>query len=232
MPVPILYVSCVDLKPDTLLSFFRWYEHRHAADLLNTGFISINSYVCRVGRPLICNLYEIPTTSLFRTPAYANLGMPEFDPELPRIMRGLFGRSNVPYRQVRTRFTPAGTASESSRRTDHLDAPVVTIVRFNCDPSRDGDVHEWAELEFRRTAEISGCLGGRLCERDREQHPSNPSPEVPRWLFVGEWTSVDAAEAAGASDLIQCNLLEIGSNVANFDYCQAIRVLTARKEMC
>ena len=81
MAGPILYIAEVDYPAEHSAPHGKWndwYAHRHAPDLFKLGARSVSSYRPDVGGLAALNVYEIPDSAVFATPAYKGMTPKEF----------------------------------------------------------------------------------------------------------------------------------------------------------
>lgn len=197
--LPAIYIARMDVDPVGLRRFMDWYDDKHAPDTVSVGFYSAQGYHCRIGKPLIMNIYEIESSEIFYTDAYQYMRTPESDPQRPGILEFVTNRTNTVYEQVLTDGveTPARPWSEGSR-TGGVTAPTVGTWRFALRDGADEErTIEWfADEALPRVAKHGGYVSARLGRRDGRPHPANPSGE-PDWTLVVEWENFDSAEALG-----------------------------------
>lgn len=198
---PLLYVVRMDVQPDYLAEFVKWYDTRHAPDLIGSGFLSCSAYHSRVGGPLICNVYEVPHISVFSSVAYVQVRKDDrqlMEDVIPRISN----HSNTVYRQEVLHGIPPRSANASPGRPSRslaVCAPVVSTLRFDCATGKERELCRWfAEVEAPRQAARGGCLRSRLARQDGK-HPLFPSKQ-PEWIVVTEWASLGEALQDGGAD--------------------------------
>jgi hypothetical protein len=193
MTLPTLYTARSDVRAEDLARVERWYETRHAPDLLAAGFYSAQVFYSEIGAPLVCNLYEIPGRALFETPAYKAVAAR--DVEGPEVIALLSSRSNTIYAQVLTAGVPMPRASwASGDRTGGLEAPCIGTVRFDVPPDAEARLLQWYRThELPRQQQRPGFRAARVCRQDG-LHPTAASRD-PRWFVITEWESVAAARA-------------------------------------
>ena len=62
--LPTLYLAKMDVVPTYLRQFMDWYDDKHAPDTIGAGFYSAQGFHCRLGAPLVCNVYEIDSSGV------------------------------------------------------------------------------------------------------------------------------------------------------------------------
>jgi hypothetical protein len=198
---PLLYVVRMDVQPDFLARFVKWYDTRHAPDLIGSGFLSCSAYHSKVGGPLICNVYEVPDIGVFSSDAYVQVRKDDrqlMEDVIPRISN----HSNTVYRQVAMHGVAARSANAISGRASRslaVCAPVVSTLRFDCPAEQESELCRWfAEVEAPRQSARSGYLRSRLAKQDGK-HPLFPSKQ-PEWIAVTEWASTNEALRDGGAD--------------------------------
>ncbi len=229
--LPNIYLARMDVTPDGLPAFMRWYEHKHAPDLISVGFYSTHGYHSRSGSPFILNVYEIDSSEIFYSKAYNTKRSPESDPERPAILASVTNRSNTVYRQIHTLGVeiPERPWSEG-HRSGAVAAPVVTSVRFDlAEGSSKGAVVDWfGDVEFPKLASRSGFLAARLLNRAGRPHHANPW--LSSWATLIEWEDQALAEAAGgeAETLDRLAKASLGATDAAFNLAVRVMSLTSR----
>ena len=131
--LPVVYFARMDVEASALPRFESWYETKHGPDLLEAGFYSAQAYHCRVGGPLVCNVYEIPSSEIFYTDAYNSKRTAEHDPDRPWILDHVSNRSNTAYEQLVTAGVerPTGPWDGSSAHVGAITGPVISTLRFD-----------------------------------------------------------------------------------------------------
>ena len=194
--LPLLYVVRMDVEPDYLAEFVKWYDTRHGPDLIDTGFHSCNAYHSTVGGPLICNVYEVPSVEIFSSKAY--VAVREHDTQLvDEVLQKISNHSNTVYRQEVTVGVPEAALGPGERpsRSGAVTAPVVSTLRLDIAAEAVDDFKAWfAESEHGRRGRP-----GYLCARLGKQHGKHPlfPSSQPEWLLLTEWATVEEAEADG-----------------------------------
>ena len=197
--LPLLYIVRMDVEPDYLDEFVKWYDTRHGPDLIAAGFHSCNAYHAEVGGPLICNIYEIPDIAVFSGDAYVNVRVD--DRQLTEeVLKKISNHSNTVFSQEATVGVDRDALRDDERpsRAGAVSAPVVSTLRF--------DVPAGAELQLARQfsgrygdylQSQAGFLRSRLL-RQAGKHPLFPSSQ-PQWQIVNEWASLDAVAPQGGA---------------------------------
>ncbi len=148
MPGPILYIAEVDYPAEHSAPHGKWsdwYAHRHAPDLFKLGARSVASYRPVVGGLAALNVYEIPDSALFATPAYK--GMTPKDPYAIETRELSAGK-----RRAQTLYLERAVLPADGRT---LDADWISVLRFGLPQSEDDALVEW----------LRGDLYGRLAEQ-------------------------------------------------------------------
>jgi hypothetical protein len=184
----------MDVDVDALPRFERWYADRHGPDLLDAGFFSAQAYHCRIGGPLVCNVYEIPSSEIFYTNAYNSKRTPEHDPDRPWILDHVSNRSNTAYAQVAALGVEASPAAwDDAEHRGAVGAPWISTARFDVGETSADDFARWFEISLAPDWMAAGGVTAiRLLRQSGRLHPSNPSNE-PEWSVFVEWSSGDAA---------------------------------------
>ena len=199
--LPLLYVVRMDVEPDYLAEFVKWYDTRHGPDLIGTGFHSCNAYHSVVGGPLICNVYEVPSVDVFSSPAY--VAVREHDTQLvDEVLNKISNHSNTVYRQEVTVGVPKAALAPDERpsRVGAVNAPVVSTLRLDIAESAGADFKAWFERTEQARTELPGYLSARLA-RQHGKHPLFPSSQ-PEWLVLTEWATLAEAKADGGVEQI------------------------------
>jgi hypothetical protein len=210
--LPVVYFARMDVEASALRRFEEWYATKHGPDLLEAGFFSAQAYHCRIGGPLVCNVYEIPSSEIFYTDEYNSKRTAEHDPERPWILDHVSNRSNTAYEQVVTDgVVPAESPwGDGVEHVGAIAGPVISILRFDAPDRSDDQTVGWGS-EALSTMRRNGAIAIRLCRRAGRLHPSNPSSE-PSWALLFEWDTMDqAVEAQTESELIGELLRALGS---------------------
>jgi len=177
----MLYLSCFDVEPEESLYVRRWIADKHLPDLLAAGFLTAASYEEINGSGHTADIYEIPHTDIFTTPAYRATGSDADDPERPRALAAMTNRSNTIYR-VRAEHGDLEAGANSD---------VVTLIQFEASATSPGG----QDTEFVTNLQ-QACVNAidsfpdllervRVCERSGN-HPDYPSDQ-PNWLIMLEW---------------------------------------------
>jgi len=196
--LPLLYVVRMDVETDYLDEFVRWYDTRHAPDLIGAGFFSCSAYHSRVGRPLVCNVYEVPSLEIFSSEAY--VGVRQRDTQLmEEVLPRISNHSNTTYRQEIVVGAPVSAYRPDSRpsRAGAVSAPVVSTLRMDLADQSLPAFRAWFEgAESNRLSSRPGFLRSRLA-RQEGKHPLFPSKQ-PDWVVLTEWACLDDALADGS----------------------------------
>jgi hypothetical protein len=204
--LPLLYVVRMDVEPDYLDEFVKWYDTRHGPDLINTGFHSCNAYHARLGDPLICNVYEVPDVEIFSSDAY--VAVRHNDTQLTEeVLNRINNRSNTTYEQVATAGIPQAALGPGDRpsRAGAVTAPVVSTLRLDIDSSAEAAFRDWfIGSETSRIGSQAGLIRSRLA-RQHGKHPLFPSSQ-PEWIILSEWATLDEAIADGGAEDIEAKV--------------------------
>lgn len=217
--VPMLYVVRMDVEPEYLAEFVRWYDTRHAPDLIGSGFHSCSAYHSRVGAPLICNVYEVPDLAVFSSDAYVQVR--KDDRQLTEeVLTKISNHSNTTYTQDTLVGVPAVAQGPGVRpsRAAAVCAPAISTVRFELPETALGALRRWfTEVETRAQQRNPGFLRARLA-RQTGKHPLFPSRQ-PEWLVLTEWASVSEASADGtAAEVCARYRREFATGVDRLEY--------------
>ncbi len=199
--LPVIYFARMDVVTEALARFEQWYESKHGPDLLDAGFYSAQAYHCRVGGPLVCNVYEIPSSEIFYTDSYNGKRTEEHDPDRPWILSQVSNRSNTAYEQVVTDGVDHASSpwKSGAEHTGAVVAPVISTVRFDLPGVDQKEAAEWFSGEgLERWRGSAGLQTVRVCKQAGRLHPANPSTE-PEWTALFEWRDLDAV--GGTQDL-------------------------------
>ena len=199
--LPLLYVVRMDVEPDYLAEFVKWYDTRHGPDLINTGFHSCNAYHCSTGGPLICNVYEVPSVEIFSSDAY--VAVREHDTQLvDEVLHKISNHSNTVYRQEATVGVPDAAlgAAERPSRAGAVAAPVVSTLRLDIAAEVEGRFAGWFVASERERRDRPGYLRARL-GKQYGKHPLFPSSQ-PEWLILTEWATLEEAESDGDAEQV------------------------------
>jgi len=162
------YVARMDVTSAFLPTFERWYDERHAPDLLKSGFLSCSAFYATEGYPLVHNVYLIPSPEIFQSQRYLDARDPKVDKLRPTILNNVSNRSNTPYEQLLVfRCQPHDAPGPGPSMTLQFNVSSrqnLVVKRFN-------DIFE------------SGDTSVRLCRRDGSHINASEEPE---WMiFVG-----------------------------------------------
>lgn len=196
--LPVVYFARMDVEASALPRFENWYEAKHGPDLLDAGFFSAQAYHCRVGEPLVCNVYEIPSSEIFYTDEYNSKRTAVHDPDRPWILDNVSNRSNTAYEQMVTTgvIRPDEPWRDGVEHVGAVAGPVISTLRFDTPDTSDDQVIEWGSESVPALGDEA--IAVRLCRQAGRLHPSNPSSE-PAWVLLFEWETMDQARAAQAS---------------------------------
>lgn len=217
--LPLLYVVRMDVEPGYLDEFVKWYDTRHGPDLIGAGFYSCSAYHSRVGQPLICNVYEVPSLEVFSSDAYVEVR--KRDRQLTEeVLHKISNHSNTTYRQEAVVGVPAPALRPDRRpsRAGAVCAPVVSTLRMDIAERSVPAFRGWFEgEEAARLAERPGFLRARLA-RQEGKHPLFPSKQA-EWLLLTEWASLDDAAAEGApEEVVGRHARESGASLSRIEY--------------
>lgn len=195
--LPCIYLARMECDIDYRPVFMRWYETKHAPDLIRAGFYSCTSYACEVGAPWDLNIYEIPGPGIFLSAKYQTARTPDHDPQRPEVLSRVSDRSNTPYGQILVDPDPGRVDWPGGDRRGAVDAPAVSAVYFDCGPGEDAErrLADWVRsAELPRMRGAAGFRRLRLCRRQGSHVNVSVQPE---WLLLVEWDSTVAARMAG-----------------------------------
>ncbi len=217
--LPLLYVVRMDVEPEYLDEFVKWYDTRHGPDLIGTGFHSCNAYHSVVGGPLICNVYEVPNLEIFSSDAYVDVR--RRDTQLvDEVLHKISNHSNTTYSQELTVGVPEAALDPGNRpsRRGAVTSPVVSTLRLDIAGSAEDRFLSWYRAgETARQADRPGFIAGRV-GRQNGKHPLFPSSQ-PDWIVLTEWSTVDEAIADGEPDAVADRYRQaLGSDVSKLTY--------------
>lgn len=227
--LPVVYFARMDVEASALRRFEDWYATKHGPDLLEAGFFSAQAYHCRIGGPLVCNVYEIPSSEIFYTDAYNSKRTAEHDPERPWILDHVSNRSNTAYEQVVTDGVVPAEAlwGDGVEHAGAITGPVISTLRFDAPDRSDDQAMAWGS-EALSTIRCNGAIAVRLCRRAGRLHPSNPSSE-PAWVLIFEWNTMDQALEAQTESGLTAELLRALGSIEQPSYDVAERRITLRR---
>jgi hypothetical protein len=189
MTGPILYIAEVDYPAEHSAHHGKWndwYAHRHAPDLFKLGARSVSSYRPVVGGLAALNVYEIPDSSVFKTPAYK--GMTPKDPYA-----------------IETRELSAGEKRAQTLYLEHavlptdgqtIDADWISVLRFDLPELADVELLDWMRRDGWKILEAHGVKHLRYGTRIAENIGAGSFR--PRCVMFAEWT----ARPPEAADLL------------------------------
>jgi hypothetical protein len=220
----------MDVDDDALARFERWYADRHGPDLLDAGFFSAQAYHCRVGSPLVCNVYEIPSSEIFYTDAYNSKRTPEHDPDRPWILDHVSNRSNTAYAQVVTVGVEVpDVAWADDQHLGRVESPWISTVRFDIEGTTDDHFMTWFEGSLApEWQSVEGLASIRLMRQSGRLHPSNPSTE-PEWSVLLEWSAGDVESGPLGGDRLVRDLAAGPAGVVDVSYDVAELTLSLRR---
>ncbi len=227
--LPVVYFARMDVEASALRRFEDWYATKHGPDLLEAGFFSAQAYHCRIGGPLVCNVYEIPSSEIFYTDSYNSKRTVEHDPERPWILDHVSNRSNTAYDQVVTDGVVPAEAlwGDGVEHVGAITGPAISTLRFDAPDCSDDQVMAWGS-EVLPTIRCNGAIAVRLCRRAGRLHPSNPSSE-PAWVLIFEWDTMDQALEAQTESGLTAELLRALGSIEQPSYDVAERRITLRR---
>ena len=227
--LPVVYFARMDVEASALRRFEDWYATKHGPDLLEAGFFSAQAYHCRIGGPLVCNVYEIPSSEIFYTDAYNSKRTAEHDPERPWILDHVSNRSNTAYEQVVTDGVVPAEAlwGDGVEHVGAITGPVISTLRFDLPDRSDDQAMAWGS-EALPTMRCNGAIAVRLCRRAGRLHPSNPSSE-PAWVLIFEWDTMDQVLETQTESGLTAELLRALGSIEHPSYDVAERRITLRR---
>lgn len=221
--LPLLYIVRMDVEPAYLPEFVRWYDTRHAPDLIRAGFHSCNAYHSCASPPFICNVYEIPDLKIFSSEGYAQVRRDDrqlTEQVLPKISN----HSNTIVAQDVVVGVPARAFEPALQpsRSGAVNAPVITTLRFDIDESRIVELRGWfRDIEAAAQSRKPGWLRSRLTQQCGK-HPVFPSRQA-HWQVLTEWASLDAARADGVpEEVVQRYTITFGAAIRDVQYHAAV----------
>lgn len=227
--LPVIYFARMDVEASALPRFEDWYATKHGPDLLEAGFYSAQAYHCRIGGPLVCNVYEIPSSEIFYTDEYNSKRTAEHDPERPWILEHVSNRSNTAYEQVVTDGVHRAEPSwdDGGEHVGAIAGPAISTLRFDAPDRSDDQVMAWGS-DAVPAMRGTGARAVRLCRRAGRLHPSNPSSE-PSWVLLFEWDSMDQALEAQTEAGLTAELVAALGSIERPSYDVAERRISLRR---
>ena len=178
--LPIIYTVQLDVSEEMEEEANRWCNTTHISDLLAAGFLSATRFRSIRGEPRYLHVYELPSTELLSTEAYANVS--KNDDWGARIIPSFSNHSASLYQQVLAMNVPE---TPEGVRSDCLIA-----VRMDVAPEAADELVQWhREEHIPLILEAKGAISARLC-RKHGQHPRSPSHD-PEWVSFYEIDSLD-----------------------------------------
>lgn len=215
--LPLLYVVRMDVEPDYLDEFVKWYDTRHGPDLINTGFHSCSAYHSSLGAPFICNVYEVPNVELFSSQAYADVRTNDHQLN-DEVLHKISNHSNTTYRQAATVGIPESALGDGDKpsRKGAIAAPAVSTLRLDIADDAVEDFKVWFEAAG-SMLDKAGFMRARLAYQEGK-HPTFPSSQ-PEWIILTEWASVDDASKVGDEQEVAAVYEQrFSSQVSGLDY--------------
>lgn len=186
MAGPILYIAEVDYPAEHHAPHGRWndwYAHRHAPDLFKLGARSVASYRPVIGGLAALNVYEIPDSGIFESPAYA--AMTPNDPYAAETRELSAGRKRAQTLYLERAALPADGGT--------INADWISVLRFALPEAEDAEVAAWLEREAWPAARSNGAM--RLRYATRIAQNVGAGSFRPRCVLFTEWAT-RPAEAA------------------------------------
>jgi hypothetical protein len=169
-----LYLARMDVTCAFLPMFERWYDERHAPDLLKSGFHSCSAFYATEGTPLVHNVYLIPSPEIFKSPKYLGARDVKVDTLRPTVLENVSNRSNTPYRQVEVlRGTPLDVPKSAPAMALQFDLTCDSIELI-------GRVQSLFATSEEKV---------RVCQRDGSHINASVEPE---WLVFVELPNEDS----------------------------------------
>ena len=229
--LPTLYLAKMDVVPTYLRRFMAWYEDKHAPDTIDVGFYSAQGFHCRLGAPLVCNVYEIDSSEIFYSDSYQTMRTPASDPQRPEVLDHVTTRSNITYKQVLTEGVELPDRPwRDGVRTGAVDAPVIGVLRFDSDPADDDELLTFIGKYFAQISARDGFLRARLGEQHGRPHPARPPTEA-RWVALVEWSGLDEALASATVEQVETDIAAGPGRPSEISYCVAQCVTTFRRAL-
>lgn len=178
MPGPILYIAEVDYPAEHSAPHGKWndwYAHRHAPDLFKLGARSVSSYRAVVGGLAALNVYEIPDSAVFTTPAYK--GMTPKDPYAIETRELSAGK-----KRAQTLYLERAALPEDAQT---IDADWVSVLRFGLPESEDDALIRWLRGDVHGTLAGQGVKHLRYGTRIAENVGAGTFR--PRCVIFSEW---------------------------------------------
>jgi len=193
MSGPILYIAEVDYPAEHSAPHGKWndwYAHRHAPDLFKLGARSVASYRPVVGGLAALNVYEIPDSGVFNTPAYK--GMTPKDPYANETRELSAGRKRAQTLYLERAVLPADGET--------IDADWLSVLRFAVPESEDAALIAWLRGDAQKALGPFGPKHLRYGTRIPESIGAGSFR--PRCAIFAEWEA-RPPEAADLTPLLQ-----------------------------
>ncbi len=200
MAGPILYIAEVDYPAEHSAPHGRWndwYAHRHAPDLFKLGARSVASYRPVVGGLAALNVYEIPDSGVFQTPAYK--GMTPKDPYAIETRDLSAGRKRAQTLYLERAVLPADGQT--------IDADWLSVLRFGLPESEDAALLDWLRGEAQQAIGRHGPKHLRFGTRIAENVGAGSFR--PRCVIFAEWS----ARPSESADLLPLLARRFGAAV-------------------
>jgi hypothetical protein len=175
-----VYAVLFDIEAGYTARFLAWYTRRHAVDLLEAGFLSVQAFESVRGSPRFMTLWD-QDHDVLQAPEYA-LARAR-DPELAESESRVCNLQKGTYRQI------ALVADTDSR---DVGAEWLGVLRFDLPEESDQALSAWLRGAISDLGAARPRLGVRL-----GGHPLFPESVAPRLLLIVE----SPAELLGLDDI-------------------------------
>ena len=200
MAGPILYTAEVDYPAEHHAPHGKWndwYAHRHAPDLFKLGARSVASYRPVTGGLAVLNLYEMPDSAVFKTPAY--IGMTPKDPYAPETRELSAGKKRAQTLYLERSVLPADRAA--------IDADWLSVLRFAAPEPEDEAILDWLRGDAQKQLAPFGLKHLRYGTRLPETVGAGSFR--PRCAIFTEWP----AQPPDSADLLPALARRFGAKV-------------------
>lgn len=202
MAGPILYIAEVDYPAEHSAPHGKWndwYAHRHAPDLFKLGARSVSSYRPVIGGLAALNVYEIPDSAVFNSPAY--VGMTPKDPYAIETRELSAGEKRAQTLYLERTVLPADGQT--------IDSDWISLLRFGLPESEDAALIAWLRGDVDSTLVGQGVKHLRYGTRIAENVGAGTFR--PRCVIFAEWP----AQPSAAFDLLPALSRRFGAAITD-----------------